>query len=63
MDQLVNVLLATDKTIRTLQRIPDSRQGEGGLNKIIGPTVPFPFVRLSVYYLHYLFEPYGTLYK
>ncbi len=46
MNLVFKVLLAKVHTV--LQWAPDYRPGLGGLNQVMGPTVPFLLLRLSV---------------
>ncbi len=40
VDQLVNVILAIDKVHTVPQRTLECRPGLGGLNQVMGPTIP-----------------------
>ncbi len=51
MDQLVNVLLAIDKVHTEPQKALDCGQGLGRLTRFIGPTIPFPLLRVSIAYI------------
>ncbi len=48
MGQFSNVLLAIDKTHTVTQRTLDCRPGLGGLNQVMGPTIPLPLFRVFV---------------
>ncbi len=48
MGQFNEVLLAIDSAHTIPQRALDCGPGLGGLNHIMGPTVPLPLFRVSV---------------
>ncbi len=52
MDQLVNVLLATDKAHIVLHMALDCGPGLYGLNQIYGTTIALPLLRVSVASIH-----------
>ncbi len=51
MYQLMNVLLSIDKGHTVPQRVLDHRPGLGGLNQVMGPTVPLPLLSGFVAYI------------
>ncbi len=48
MYQLVNILLAIDEAHTVPQRVLVCEPGFGGLNQVMGPTIPLPLFRVSV---------------
>ncbi len=52
MDQLVHVILPIDKVHIAPQRVLDCGPGLDGLNQVMGPTVPYSLLRVSVAILY-----------